>query len=840
MARKPERQYSAGPLVSNGTCFAGSLLVVFSDSVKARYRAAGWWRDATYVDDFAAQVATRPDKVAIVSHKAGSDAPPEHTTYAQLGDAVDRIARGLLALGVQRGEVVSAQMSNRWEFAAIVLACARAGAVASPLIPIYRHRELRFMIGRTESRVCIVPRTFRGFDHAAMIEELAPDLPALKHTFVLGETFEPWFLDQRHDVSLDGLAVGPDELAELQFTSGTTGEPKGVQHTPNTIWAGTRLLGELLKLVPEDVTLMASTLAHQTGFLYGIVFPLATGQTVIYQDVWDATVFGQLIEEYGVTFSMGATPFVADAVAAQQAKPRRIDTLRAYLCAGAPIPPNLVKACNEVLGCELLAAWGMTENAAVTACALGSPPEVVAESDGVAAPWMEVRVVDDSGTELAQGEVGRLQVRGANQTPGYYKRPDLYEAALMADPGGGEPWFETGDLAWRRADGGIRIAGRSKDLVIRGGRTCPWSRSRRCSTSTPRCANAPWSAIPTTDSAREPASWSSPKTPRPRPRWPSSPSISTGRAWPNSSGPNAWRSSPRCPEPPPAKSRSSSSENASQPTNAAPPGADSRFETFDGWWHGELRLSPDDGALVRQAIERRVGRMLNSQRQGDPTSETLSIHTLRAQALVDLADQDLRSGPGQQTRPDRYHIALTMAVDADGNVAPVGPLPAGALCDANFYRLVVGPESQPLDIGRAQRSWPAPLATAIIRRDRHCRFPGCDAPPSHCDIHHCNPGNKAGTRPSATGCSYAAGTTRSCTANTGPSNSTTSNNPHSANPTAADTNSPHARPQEPRPRDRAKHSTPRTLMQDYWLQTRRPDVIIQEHQLEPLTILMRR
>ena len=181
-----------------------------------------------------------------------------------------------------------------------------------------------------------------------------------------------------------------------------------------------------------------------------------------------------------------------------------------------------------------------------------------------------------------------------------------------------------------------------------------------------------------------------------------------------------------------------------EPPVEAERGSFKLVEAFEGWWHGELRLSPDDGALVRQAIERRVGRILNSQRQGDPSSKTLSIHALRAQALVDLADADLRSGPGQRSRPDRYHIALTMNVDADGNVAPVGPLPAGALCDANFYRLVLGPESQPLDIGRAQRNWPAPLAAAIIRRDQHCRFPGCDAPPSHCDIHHCTPWEAGG------------------------------------------------------------------------------------------------
>jgi cyclohexanecarboxylate-CoA ligase len=412
---------------------------VFDAEVIARYRELGWWRDHTYLDDIDARIAAQPAKVAIVSHRAGAEGPPRHTTYGELGEAVERIAAGLVALGVARGEVVSVQLPNCWEFAAIVVACAQVGAVASPLVPIYRHRELRFMIGRAEARVAIVPGVFRGFDHAAMLDDLAADLPALQHHFVMGDSFEPWFLDQRHDVAVSGRAIGPDELCELQFTSGTTGEPKGVQHTPNTIWAGTRALGDTVPLGPGDVTLMASTLAHQTGFLYGIVEPLAKGQTVVYQDVWDPAAFLDLVERHEVTFTMGATPFVADAVAAQQANPRDLATLRAFVCAGAPIPPDLVRACNEVLGCELLSAWGMTENAAVTVCPPGTPLATVADSDGVAVPWMEVRVVADGGAAPARGAVGRLQVRGANQTPGYFRRPDLYAESLVADPAGGGP-----------------------------------------------------------------------------------------------------------------------------------------------------------------------------------------------------------------------------------------------------------------------------------------------------------------------------------------------------------------------------------------------------------------
>lgn len=120
------------------------------------------------------------------------------------------------------------------------------------------------------------------------------------------------------------------------------------------------------------------------------------------------------------------------------------------------------------------------------------------------------------------------------------------------------------------------------------------------------------------------------------------------------------------------------------------------------------------------------------------------MDAIRAQASVDIADQDLRAKAGQRSRPDRYHLALTMTVDDQGNIQPVGPLPAGALCDTALYRLILGPEGQPLHIGRLDRTWPAPMARAVIRRDGRCRFPGCDAPVHCCDIHHCHPWEDGG------------------------------------------------------------------------------------------------
>jgi cyclohexanecarboxylate-CoA ligase len=196
--------------------------------------------------------------------------------------------------------------------------------------------------------------------------------------------------------------------------------------------------------------------------------PLSRGLTVIYQDVWDASTMLELVERYRVSWTMAATPFIVDAVRAQRGAPRDLESLRYVVSGGAPIPSALVADARAELGAQLVAVWGMTENGAVTITGPHDPDEVVADSDGRPVPWMRVRVVDDAGNPVVPDAVGRLQVSGAAQTIGYYQRPDLYDACIV--DGG---WFDTGDLARQRADGGIRIAGRVKDLVIRGGENVP-------------------------------------------------------------------------------------------------------------------------------------------------------------------------------------------------------------------------------------------------------------------------------------------------------------------------------------------------------------------------------
>ncbi len=446
----------------------------------ASWVANGWWPTTTIVDDFRAVVAATPDRPAIVTYRQGRDLPVTFT-YGQLGILVDRFAAALVDFGIEPGDVVSLQLPNSWEFPALTLAILQVGAVVNPLVPIFRHRELAFILERTEAKLLVVPRTFRGFDHGELAARLVAEVPTLQAAFVVDgdapegtKSFHDHFVARRWEdtpnlrATLAARAPAPDDLCEIQFTSGTTGEPKGVLHDHRTAWASGRAITGTLGVGPDDVCFMASTLAHQTGFLFGFASPLGLGTKVVYQDVWDAKAAIRIFDAERVAYTVSATPFVVDLIDAQQEIHGSLASFKYFICGGAPIPPHVVAAAAETLDAELVAVWGMTENGVVTATRPGSPIEVVANSDGIPMPWMQLRIVDDEGVELPLGETGHLQVRGPNQTLGYFRRPDTYLASSSADG-----WFDTGDLAWRRDDGGIRISGRAKDLVIRGGENVP-------------------------------------------------------------------------------------------------------------------------------------------------------------------------------------------------------------------------------------------------------------------------------------------------------------------------------------------------------------------------------
>lgn len=438
----------------------------------------------TLLDEFLDRAERAPDATAIVSYRRG-DVEPERTSYRELELASRRCAGALIELGVGDGDAVSIQLPNCWQFPALVYGILRVGAVANPLVPIFRERELAFILGRTESRVLVVPQWFNRHDHVSMAVGLQDTVESLAHVVVVGSegasetsaaalSFEDYFLgqawetDERLEAELERRRPDVDDLVEIQFTSGTTGEPKGVLHSHNTIRSGARVVDEVYGLEAGDVCFMASTLAHQTGFGYGMLKPLSMGMTVVYQDLWDVDQMLDAIEREGIVWTVSATAFAMDMVAAQRRTPRDVESFRYFICGGAPIPPIVVEEFNGLLGAELIAVWGMTENMITTTTRPGDSVSLVSDSDGTPVDWMEIRVLDADGRPVSANGVGDLQCRGPSQALGYFQRTDLYR---QASPDG--DWFDTGDVARLRSDGGIRIVGRTKDLVIRGGENIP-------------------------------------------------------------------------------------------------------------------------------------------------------------------------------------------------------------------------------------------------------------------------------------------------------------------------------------------------------------------------------
>jgi cyclohexanecarboxylate-CoA ligase len=237
-------------------------------------------------------------------------------------------------------------------------------------------------------------------------------------------------------------------------------------HTSNTMLSGVPFFCRRLGLGADDVVLMASPLAHQTGFIYGMVVAISLGAKCVLQDIWDAATAARLIQDEAVTYTMASTPFLADLT--EEAARGRWDlhSLRVFLSAGAPIPRALVQAARERLGANILSGWGMTENGLVTSTLPEDPEEKGFYTDGRAFESMELRVVDQRKRVVPADAIGHLEVRGAGNFVGYLKRPEYYTVDA-------EGWFDTGDLARMDADGYIRITGRAKDIIIRGGENIP-------------------------------------------------------------------------------------------------------------------------------------------------------------------------------------------------------------------------------------------------------------------------------------------------------------------------------------------------------------------------------
>jgi cyclohexanecarboxylate-CoA ligase len=431
-----------------------------------RERERGVWPGHVATDYLDRWAAERPHATALVGWRLDEDRETR-LDWGQLAAEVARFARALARMGVGAGDVVSFQLPNWWEFVALYLATVRLGAAANALMPIFRHRELSFMLRQAEARVFVAPARFRGFDHGALARQLAAELPGMRLLLAGGDGAESLECAVAGAGGGDferGARLQADDITQLLYTSGTTGESKGVLHTSNTLLGAVHSLAAHMGIDANDVIFMPSPLAHQLGFSYGMLMSLVLGIPLVLLDIWRPARAAQLIEANGATFTFAATPFLADLASLERGGRKRLGRLRLFGSSGAPIPPAVAQAARDRLDVAVAACWGMTECCSVTI----TPPDGsrATDSDGRALASGEVRIVDASGRPAPAGEIGSLQVRGASLFVGYLKRPQLYRL----DP---EGWFDTGDLARMDAEGYIRICGRTKDVIIRGGENIP-------------------------------------------------------------------------------------------------------------------------------------------------------------------------------------------------------------------------------------------------------------------------------------------------------------------------------------------------------------------------------
>ncbi|NYD44427.1 cyclohexanecarboxylate-CoA ligase [Actinomadura luteofluorescens] len=441
----------------------------------ANFRDRGWWRDETFLDDLRRHVRERPEKTAVVTRRQ-SDGRTHRLDYVRLAAAADRFAGALVELGLRPGDVFAAQLTDRWELAAITLGCIRAGVVYCPLMKTYRRRELDVMLRVTEAKVLVTMAEDNGDRLGELGAELAAELPSLGRVFVADgqgqdgtEDFESFFFgtawEERHGHLLDERELGPDDPYLVLFTSGTTSDPKGVLHSQNTLYAAVRGEAETFGLDETLVMYTTALYTHYTGVVQGMLMPLSLGGTMAFQDAKEPGAALDLMAEHGVTFFYCAPFYLLSLIKEQRSAPRPLPALAWLVSGSAPIPPYFIGETASVFGLRLYSLWGMTENGPVTITRPDDPEDWAAHSDGSPISDMELRI--DPVSDRTGGE-GVLWVRGPTQCLGYYRRDELYAADLDEDG-----WFNTGDLARDDGRGGIRITGRAKDMILRNANIAP-------------------------------------------------------------------------------------------------------------------------------------------------------------------------------------------------------------------------------------------------------------------------------------------------------------------------------------------------------------------------------
>lgn len=439
------------------------VTLTFNEQRRAAYRQQGLWGDASLADYWQQTARAMPDKIAVVDNHGAS------YTYSALDHAASCLANWMLAKGIESGDRIAFQLPGWCEFTVIYLACLKIGAVSVPLLPSWREAELVWVLNKCQAKMFFAPTLFKQTRPVDLILPLQNQLPQLQQIVgvdKLAPATSSLSLSQiiADNTSLTtAITTHGDELAAVLFTSGTEGLPKGVMLTHNNILASERAYCVRLNLTWQDVFMMPAPLGHATGFLHGVTAPFLIGAHSVLLDIFTPDACLALLEQQRCTCMLGATPFVYDLLNVLEKQPADLSALRFFLCGGTTIPKKVARECQQ-LGIKLLSVYGSTESSPHAVVNLDDPLSRFMHTDGYAAAGVEIKVVDDARKTLPPGCEGEEASRGPNVFMGYFDEPELTARALDE-----EGWYYSGDLCRMDEAGYIKITGRKKDIIVRGG-----------------------------------------------------------------------------------------------------------------------------------------------------------------------------------------------------------------------------------------------------------------------------------------------------------------------------------------------------------------------------------
>lgn len=439
------------------------VTLTFNEQRRAAYRQQGLWGDASLADYWQQTARAMPDKIAVVDNHGAS------YNYSALDHAASCLANWMLAKGIESGDRIAFQLPGWCEFTVIYLACLKIGAVSVPLLPSWREAELVWVLNKCQAKMFFAPTLFKQTRPVDLILPLQNQLPQLQQIVgvdKLAPATSSLSLSQiiADNTSLTtAITTHGDELAAVLFTSGTEGLPKGVMLTHNNILASERAYCARLNLTWQDVFMMPAPLGHATGFLHGVTAPFLIGARSVLLDIFTPDACLALLEQQRCTCMLGATPFVYDLLNVLEKQPADLSALRFFLCGGTTIPKKVARECQQ-LGIKLLSVYGSTESSPHAVVNLDDPLSRFMHTDGYAAAGVEIKVVDDARKTLPPGCEGEEASRGPNVFMGYFDEPELTARALDE-----EGWYYSGDLCRMDEAGYIKITGRKKDIIVRGG-----------------------------------------------------------------------------------------------------------------------------------------------------------------------------------------------------------------------------------------------------------------------------------------------------------------------------------------------------------------------------------